>query len=159
MDDALQQISTDPAVEDLIVNVQNASWWWNGAQPEELRSGSRAFDGRMLFAGDSPDSLVDGLALVSSLRLGDLISALGPPEQQILHFSPADARPGALYVADFGGWQAFALLSCPLRPGDFWNAEAGFAFGTVGLDLGGESWASGAGTLQPLLRLSEYCAP
>jgi len=156
--DAVQQIGADPAVEDLIVNVQNASWWWNGAQPAGLRGGSRDFDGRMLFASDAPDSTVDGLALMSSLTLGDLISALGPPEQQTLHVSPSGWRAGALYVADYGNWQAFALLSCPLRPGDFWKAGVGFAFGTIDFGLGGETWTTGPNTLQPLVRLHGYCA-
>lgn len=154
---AVAAIQDDPALEDLIVNVQSATWWWNGAQPAGLSHKPRPFDGRMLFRIDSPDSTVDGLALMTSLPLADFIGALGAPDRHILYFPPVANRPGGLYAAEYGEITVFAALHCPVGPGDFWTTEAGVAFGQITLDLGGPVLSAQTGPGWPVAQFLDYC--
>ena len=155
--DALLQLRADPSLEDLTVNVQSASWWWTGAPSNDDGHSARTFDGRLLFASDTPESTVDGLALMTSLSLGDLLPALGSPAALTLYFPPPGSRPGMIYMADYGNLAVFAALPCPLRPADFWRAQAGVTFGAVSLDLGGSSWQAGPEVSHVLPRVIEQC--
>ena len=156
--EAVNAIYSDPALEDLSVNVRSASWWWNGAQPESLSHVARPFDGRMIVRSESPDSIVDGLALMTTLTLGDLIGRLGPADRHILYFPPTPGRLGAIYAAEYGDITVFSTLHCPVQPSDFWMSEAGVAFGAISLDLSGEIRAEQAGPSWPIQRLIEHCA-
>ena len=150
-------IQEDPALEDLMVNVHSASWWWNGAQPTGLSHRPRPFDGRMFFRVDAPDSPVAGLALMTSLTLADFMGALGPPDRHVLYFPPVTNRPGGIYAAEYGDITVFAALHCPSGPGAFWTAESGVAFGQIQLDLGGPVFSSEAGPGWPVRVLLDYC--
>lgn len=158
LDAAVVELRADPAVEDLTVNVGSASWWWNSDQSAGLSRGSEIFDGRLLFQDDAADSLVDGLALFTSFRLGDVRNLLGPPDQYTLHtFSTPDFR-GIFYEADYGDLRVFAALSCPLRPTDFWNTPVGVAFGTVDFGNTGEALSLSGESGWPVDRMIERCS-
>ncbi len=155
--DAVRAIYEDPALEDLSVNVRSASWWWNGEQPAGLSHRPRPFDGRMIFRNNSPDGLVDGLALMTALTLGDLIGALGPPDRHILYFPPTSNRLGAIYAAEYAELTLFTTLHCPAAPGAFWSSEAGVIFGEVTLDMGGQRRMARSGPGWPIQMLQAYC--
>ena len=155
--DAVQAIYGDPALEDLSVNVRSATWWWNGKQPVALSHRPRPFDGRMIFENDSADSTVDGLALMTSLTLGDLYSVLGPPQRHVLYFPPEPSNPGAVYAAQYRHLTIFSTLQCPLDPADFWGAEAGVVFGEISLELGGETTTVRGSPQEPIRALMDHC--
>lgn len=157
--DALRELRSDPDIEDLAITVGSASWWWSARLQDGRSADSWPFDGRMLFQNDTADSQVDGLALLTSFRLGDLRNALGPPGQHILHTFSTPERTGILYEADYGELRVFSALSCPLRPVDFWNAPVGVAFGTVELASGGETSSIEAEPAWPVERLTALCSP
>lgn len=158
LQDAVSELRRDPAIGDLTENIGSATWWWNGAQPGALSGHSRPFDGRLLASDSSAGNRVEGVAIYTALKLGDLLPALGTPDSHSLVLpGPSADLSGRFYVADYGELQFFAFLPCSLRPADFWNADAGVAFGEV--NFGGETQALPARPNPPLETIMASCPP
>ncbi len=157
--EAAAVLDNNPAVEALVINVRSASWWWNGEQPAIFGNRPRPFDGRILFENNAPGSPVQGVALMTTLNLGDLYLALGAPQSQTFHLPPGNTRPGVIYEAEYDGLSVFASLTCPISPNDFWNAEAGITYGEVDLSLGGVRVSSAGISGWPMRRFASLCAP
>jgi hypothetical protein len=155
--EAVALLDQDPSVEAVVVNVRSASWWWNGDQAPVLRHQPQPFDGRMLFATDAADSAIDGLALMTTLTLGDLYLQLGPPHTQTFHLPSNPAPTRLIYEAHYDGLSVFATLACPVSPTAFWAAPAGLTFGEVDLSIGGIRLTAPATAGWPLGRYSDLC--
>jgi hypothetical protein len=156
--EAVALLDQDPSVEAVVVNVRSASWWWNGDQAPVLRHQPQPFDGRMLFESDASASPIDGLALMTTLTLGDLYVHLGPPRSQTFHLPRNPAPTLLIYEAHYDGLSVFATLACPISPSAFWAAPAGLTFGEVDLSVGGIRLTAPGMAGWPLGRYGSLCA-
>lgn len=157
--DAVALLEQNPSVDAMVVNVGSASWWWNGAQAPVFSHQPRPFDGRMLFDSDEPDEPVTGLALMTTLTLGDLYLKLGPPRSQILHAADTPAPPFIVYEARYNGLSLFTTLACPLSPAALWNVPVGLIFGEADLAAAGGVRLSTSGTGWSLQHFARACNP
>jgi hypothetical protein len=157
--DAVSLLDNDPTVDAVVINVRSASWWWNGAQSPVLSHKSRPFDGRILFHTDSSDSPIAGMALMTTLTLGDLVLALGTPHTQTFYLPTTPAQSYVIYEAIYDDLSIFATLACPVSPVEFWNTPAGITFGEVDLALGGVRMTFPGVDGWPKRGIAEACAP
>lgn len=155
---AVALLEQDPSVDAIVTNVDSASWWWNGSQAPVFRHQAQPFDGRMLFDSDDAGGPVNGLALMTTLTVGDLYLKLGPPRSQTLHLAEPPSPPFVIYEARYNGVSLFATLACPLSPAALWNAPAGLIYGKADLALGGVRLST-SGTDWPLRRFAGVCSP
>lgn len=123
-DEAIALLQNHPWVTDLLVYGRRISWSWSGQQPTLIDS---SYPG-MIWA---QDERVQQVKLSLNVPFGDVWLLFDQPQSGGMELGGVTiAQPRvyrashlAVYAYPDGVMQAQSILTCPLRPGAFWNAN------------------------------------